>query len=132
MGAAVFFARGLDVMQLDSDLAVFSNPFPHISLRYEKVGLLTQRDSPLANTGIVYAQHVSAASDAVVTWLLEETSNRLVWSAPGTCGPQSVPCGGMKKAANDQSTMNDLIVQGGQYRTLTKYTPKATIARMSI
>ena len=127
---AVFFARGLDVMQLDSDLAVFSNPFPHISLRYEKVGLLTQRDSPLANTGIVYAQHVSAASDAVVTWLLEETSNRLVWSAPGTCGPQStplgstgivlsakseempVPCGGMKKAANDQSTMNDLIVQG--------------------
>ena len=85
---AVFFSHGLNVLQLDSDLVVLGNPFPHIRHRYPRVGLLAQRDAPIINTGILFAQHVrgSNESDAVVEWLLAEANNRLVWAAPGFGG----------------------------------------------
>ena len=102
---AVFFSHGLNVLQLDSDLVVLGNPFPHIRHRYKRVGLLAQRDAPIINTGILFAQHVrgSNESDAVVEWLLAEANNRLVWAAPGF--------GGMAQHANDQATFNDLVIE---------------------
>ena len=51
---AVFFSHGLNVLQLDSDLVVLGNPFPHIRHRYKRVGLLAQRDAPIINTGILF------------------------------------------------------------------------------
>ena len=41
--------------------------------------LLAQRDAPIINTGILFAQHVrgSNESDAVVEWLLAEANNRI-------------------------------------------------------
>ena len=67
---------GLNVLQTDTDVAWFADPYPALkngALR--TLQLVTQGDLPLANAGIVYAQGVRRGGGA--GWVLHETQARV-------------------------------------------------------
>ena len=67
---------GYNVIQTDTDVAWFANPYPAL-----KAGVLAahqlvvQPDLPLANAGVLYAQRIGAADPAA--WVLRETVARI-------------------------------------------------------
>ena len=67
---------GYSVIQTDTDVAWFANPYP--SLKAGEIGshqLVVQPDLPLANAGVLYAQRIEPSSPAA--WVLRETVERI-------------------------------------------------------
>ena len=103
---ARFFLAGANVLQLDSDLTFYANPFATFHGTLANVSVVAQSDSPLANSGFFYVRHVSPAADAVAAYLLVEMSNRMVWASRDASG------GAMRQdCANDQAQLNDLLIE---------------------
>jgi hypothetical protein len=48
--------HSLNVLQTDTDVAWFSNPYPILHSQYRAANLLTQRDFPFINAGVFYVQ----------------------------------------------------------------------------
>ena len=73
---ARLFDAGVNVLQCDLDVGWLRNPFP-LFRSLPNASILAQSDGALVNAGVLFVQHISAAEDAVTTWLLAEWSNRL-------------------------------------------------------
>ena len=101
---ARFFLAGANVLQLDSDVAMFGDPFIVFHGTLANASLISQRDGPVANSGFFFAQHVSPAADAVTSWLLVELSDRMNWAALDASGGRM-----RSKCPNDQAMLNDLL-----------------------
>ena len=113
---SLFYAAGANVMQLDSDVAFFSNPLDALHGALRSAALVAQWDHPVANSGFVHAKHVSNESDRVIRFVLSEWSNRM-WhhSAVGRIAPAFMGHGTSASSAdvrcpNDQAVFNDLLV----------------------
>ena len=67
---------GYNVLQTDTDVAFFANPYPALKrgvLAAQQ--LVAQPDKPIANAGVIYAQNV--APDDAAAWVLRETIARV-------------------------------------------------------
>ena len=102
---------GLNVLQTDTDVAWFADPYPALkngALR--TLQLVTQGDLPLANAGIVYAQGVRRGGGA--GWVLHETQARVrLFSLYPHLVPHFVAWARPPYFSNadEQSLMNDVL-----------------------
>ncbi len=68
--------EGVNVLQTDTDVAWFANPYPMLKRGgLGEANLIAQHDTPLANAGVLYAQNVKPNDGAA--WVLTETARRV-------------------------------------------------------
>ena len=103
---------GYNVMQTDTDVAWFANPYP--ALKHGPMGehqLISQPDLPLANAGVVYAQNIKSKSDPAA-WVLNELIERIrAFSFHPDIVPRVLPWAKPPYFSNadEQSLMNDVL-----------------------
>ena len=102
---------GYNVLQTDTDVAWFANPYP--ALKAEPLAshqLVIQPDLPLANAGVLYAQHIRSTDPAA--WVLRETVERVrTFSFHPEAVQQIVPWARPPffSNADEQSILNDVL-----------------------
>ena len=79
---ARLFRAGSSVLQIDTDVAWLSSPFPLIAAA-ENLSMVVQSDNKLGNGGLVYAHRTSRhGANKVTEWFLGEWYNRMLgWAA---------------------------------------------------
>lgn len=110
---ARFFEAGADVVQLDSDVMVMRSPFDLIRSAYRDASVVVQNDHPLANSGLLLAQHVNASADLVTRWMLVEWWQRLLVTTADGLGMGGRHTGSRMAYANDQATGRVAFAQHG-------------------
>ena len=110
---------GYNVLQTDTDVAYFANPFP--ALKSGALGehqLVVQPDLPLANAGVMYAQRI-APNDAAA-WVLRELIDRIrAFSFHPELVPRILPWARPPYFSNadEQSLLNDCLTTAITQRT---------------
>ena len=67
---------GINVLQTDTDVAWFENPYPLLKMgRSASINLISQWDAPYVNAGVFYIQNVNPADGAA--WVLRELYRRI-------------------------------------------------------
>lgn len=102
---------GYNVIQTDTDVAWFANPYPALKAgALASHQLIVQPDLPLANAGVLYAQRIARASAAA--WVLRETIERIrVFSFHPEAVPRILPWAKPPYFSNadEQSILNDVL-----------------------
>ena len=102
---------GYNVLQTDTDVAWFANPFPALKAgALARHHLIVQPDLPLANAGVLYAQSIKA--DAPAAWVLRELIERIrAFSFHPEVVPHLVPWARPPYFSNadEQSLLNDVL-----------------------
>ena len=76
MVARLAVDEGMNVLQTDTDVAWFSNPYPQLKGgSLARANLIAQHDEPFVNAGVFYAQNIKP--DGGAAWLLKETARRV-------------------------------------------------------
>lgn len=102
---------GYNVLQTDTDVAYFANPFP--ALKAGAIGrhqLVIQPDLPLANAGVMYAQRMRPTDAAA--WVLRELITRIrAFSFHPELVPRLLPWARPPYFSNadEQSLLNDCL-----------------------
>ncbi|KAL1515884.1 hypothetical protein AB1Y20_002499 [Prymnesium parvum] len=110
---------GYDVLQTDTDVAWFANPYPALqSGALRTHDLIVQADLPLANAGVLYAQRAAgprggeAAEGDAAAWVLRELYARIrLFSFHPEAVPRFVPWAQPPffSNADEQTLLNDVL-----------------------
>mmetsp|Transcript_59770 Transcript_59770/g.99156 ORF Transcript_59770/g.99156 Transcript_59770/m.99156 type:complete len:586 (-) Transcript_59770:98-1855(-) len=100
------FYLGSDVFIVDSDVTVLRTLHQVWRGPLRDASIVAQYDIPFINSGVLRAQHVSPAADAIVSWLFSEWLHRVmaVWNATGRCD------------GCDQAILNEIVANSAAGR----------------
>lgn len=103
---------GINVLQTDTDVAWFANPYPLLKLGLVgRTNLVSQWDAPFVNAGCFYVQNVQPGDGAA--WVLTELHRRIrLFMFTPEAVKKHVPWAAPPYFANsdEQTLMNDVII----------------------
>ena len=103
---------GMNVLQTDTDVAWFENPYPLLKAgRGASINLISQWDAPYVNAGCFYAQNIHPSDGAA--WVLKELHRRIhLFMFSPEAVARVVPWAAPPYFANsdEQTLMNDVLI----------------------